>query len=402
MSALDPVSYLSQGKFHKSILCKRTNSRVTYALIGDWDEVHYSYYSPRPNAISDSRRPIILYILPSGCSRYMGVLLDGIACAHGQRMVAIDRPGAGGTAPCSGKDRMTTSTQQTISVLEILGYGQSKGMISILTHSAGWLYALDLLSIRFDLFTPSSKIVFSSPFVPTLFSGNIVLSLLPKGLVELLPSASSLFQFCGNSIAWSTGIGQDLGLLGAEKMNKEEPTEQKMMKDERIRKKSQARHPAARFHPPYTPHSSLALEAWKESPECYPSFHPKTGRKVKDGQSLLFEYFISEGGVKACTEDFLLCLGKVEGMNNVAMEKWAEEKMKLLASLKAGDNISRILVIWCEKDFMIPSKGRKYMDSLFEKTGLAMDKWVMADGGHDAGIASKEVMDDIFTFLGGN
>jgi pimeloyl-ACP methyl ester carboxylesterase len=403
MEPTDAVTYLSQGKFHRSIICKRTQKRVTFALIGEWSDEHQFYY-PRSASIDESDRPIILYVLPSGCSRYVGLQLDGIASAHGVRILAVDRPGAGGTPSCQGVDRMKTSTSQTISVLESLGFGQTPRRINILTHSAGWLYALDLLSQRGDLFDKSTRIAFCSPFVPTHLSGNTVLAMLPKSVVQLLPSASSLLEVCGSTIAWSSGIGQDLGLLSSDTIESEKDVAQQKVKGERTREKSKARLPTARFHPPYESHLGLGLEAWKTTKLRQPGHHPKTGRRIKDGQSLLFEYLRSEGGAKAMTEDFLFCLGKFEGMDNRAMKGWMEARLGEVASCYKREAVGkgsrlRVLVVWGEKDFLIPSKGRTYIDGLFQLADVAMIKWIMADGGHDAAIASKEVMGDVLDYL---
>jgi pimeloyl-ACP methyl ester carboxylesterase len=82
LALTDPHAYLAQPQFHRSFRCSRTQKRVTYADVGD------------PNG-----SPVI-YFLPSGCSRYLCIMSDGLAQEVGVRLIAMDRPGSGGTERC--------------------------------------------------------------------------------------------------------------------------------------------------------------------------------------------------------------------------------------------------------------------------------------------------------------
>lgn len=410
---MDAVQYLSQGKFHRSIFCQRTQSRVTFALIGDWGQQEHLYH-PRPSSTertsSRDDGPLVLYILPSGCSRYIGILLDGLASSRGVRMVAIDRPGAGGTPLCPGVDRMQTSTKQTSSVLDFLGFSQ----VNILTHSAGWLYALHLVTERPDLFAKTSRMVFCSPFVPAHLSGNLPLRWLPGSVVQLFPLVSSSLRTCGDAFSWSAGVSEGIGKLGGVPTNSAEGAkrerDQKEQAGKSIRHKSQRRIPSAHFHPPYSTHISIGLKSSDEpdqsasrsrSTTSSAALHPRTGRPIKVGEDLLFEYFEMEGGAKAMAEEFLFCLGKVDGMDNQALERWICDKMQQFARIcNAGEGARKnVVLLWAEKDFLVPAKGREYLSSLFRSSGLAAKSWVMADGGHDSPMAAKEVMVEAFDSL---
>lgn len=392
---MGPVTYLSQGKFHRSIQCQRTGCKVTYGLIGDWGDVHQLYY-PQKIKVDDYSKSIVLYILPSGCSRYVGVFLDRAALIKCVRMVAIDRPGAGGTPLCTGADRLIMSRKQTISVLEAIGYGDGNGKIDILTHSAGWFYALDLMTERADLFTKDTRVVFASPFIPTHRSGTVILSLLPRSVVELAPLGNSVLKACGNAADWSSGVSQGLGVssLGSLKFRKKSSEEEERRKDQ-IRQKSIARFATAKFHPPYDANVSLEKVAYQEKGELKSNLHPKTQKPLKNAASLLFEYLEIEGGVKAATEDFLFCLGKVDGVTNEKLDTWTQEKLLELAAKKEQDGQARILVVWAEKDFLIPKKGQLYFDTLLSQAGLEAEKWMMADAGHDDALSSQEVSEAI-------
>lgn len=397
---MGPVMYLSQGKFHRSIHCDRTGCKVTYGLIGDWSEKYHFYY-PRKITKDGSDRPIILYILPSGCSRYVGIFLDRVASLKGVRIVAIDRPGAGGTPMCSGPDRLSISRKQTISVLEALEYGNGKSKIHVLTHSAGWFYALDLLTERPDLFTKETRIVFTSPFIPTHRSGNLVLSMLPRSVIQLAPTGMSILKFGGNAISWSSGISQSLGIRSMANWKNKSSIEEERRKNQ-IRQKSKVRLPTAQFHPPYDLNTALEKAAWQDDQGSSSTsrkasgnsnLHPKTQRPLKTAANLLFEYLEIEGVVRAATEDFLFCLGKVEGVTNEKLDTWTQEKMLQLA--KQEDGIANLLIVWAEKDFLIPTKGQLYFDTLLSQAGLEAEKWMMADAGHDDVLASQQVSEAI-------
>jgi hypothetical protein len=210
-------------------------------------------------------------------------------------------------------------------------------------------------------------------------------------------------------------MGQQLGIWSAfkasDKRDDAATKEKERVKNERIREKSATRLPGARFHPPYESHFSLGIEAWKTSSEVSAAqvVHPRTGYRLKEGRDLQMEYLAMEGCVEALTEDFLFCLGKVDGMNNEAMEAWIERKLKQVAEIYDTPATRRtgrsegldVVIVWAENDFMIPEKGRRYMDTLIERSHLKSEKWVMAGAGHDDPIVSMEVIQEVLAFLTG-
>lgn len=111
----DPYEYLSSITFHQSFICSRTKSRVSYADIGN------------PSG------PLIVYVPPSGCSRWVGVQLDGYAREKGVRIVMPDRPGQGATPREVLESRIDVATQQMLSLLEHINAQQ----VAFMTHSAG-------------------------------------------------------------------------------------------------------------------------------------------------------------------------------------------------------------------------------------------------------------------------
>jgi hypothetical protein len=88
LALTDPYLYLVQPQFNRRMHCPRTNSRITFADVGD------------------PEGPPVLFFLPSGCSRYLAVMGDELAREVGVRVVAMDRPGSGGTEQCPLNERV--------------------------------------------------------------------------------------------------------------------------------------------------------------------------------------------------------------------------------------------------------------------------------------------------------
>ncbi|TKY86845.1 hypothetical protein EX895_004132 [Sporisorium graminicola] len=426
---MDPVTYLSQVRFHQAVLCSRTQSRVTFALGGEgWDPAVTTQYGgigtqdPPTKVAYVHKGPILLYLLPSGCSRLLGMILEGI-CRHKKvSVLAIDRPGSGGTPMCSLQDRIEVATHQTLSVLEALQLDKAEQpQIDLVSHSAGWFYAMALLEAAPQYFVrhdSATRCVFSSPFVPTSLSSSWTLSLLPKSLVALSPK---VLPVVSRTLGWSTGLGEDIldiskGLVSWKEADIDPSlsAEQQRFERERLEKKnhekreaSKRKNPHARFHPPYASHLKLGLDAWKQPdlrPEDRPR-HPKTNRPLKTGADLLFDYVIEEGSLEGMTQDYLLCLGKAPNLDNEALSRWMLSRLQ--SSFKASTRLSgkavELVVLWGGDDFMIPRKGRDYLDSVLKSSNLAQvvnyEQWEMADAGHDATLFSEVVMVDVLKFL---
>lgn len=394
---MDPVEYLSQARFHRSIRYGDGTDRISFALVGAWPHDVVNRYDVMGDELQHSLvewqanrgKPIVLYVLPSGCSRYIGVLLSAIAQENDVAILAIDRPGAGATPSCDVHQRIDRATEHTLYVLQHLGIQR----VDILTHSVGWLYALELLSRAPSLVHGDrrAKIIFSSPFVPTTQSGS-ALAWLPQSVVTLAPHAFDVLSTFDRAFTWSAGLVPTTWSASS-------PSEQD---DEKQRAANKRKKPQATFHPPYRPHARRGngLEAWKEN-KSVPR-HPRTGRRLTSGEKLLLEYFAEEGGVKAATQDFLLCLGKVKGMESARMVPWIQQKLANVgAAMQESLQAPQIVLVWAENDGLIPLPGRRYLNDEFDKLTAAypaieLDRWTLADAGHDAGLASSEVMKAVF------
>ncbi|WWC71478.1 uncharacterized protein I206_105436 [Kwoniella pini CBS 10737] len=147
----NPESYLSLKKFNRRIKkCPRTNLSITFSDIG-----------------SENGIPL-LYLLPSGCSRWIAAPMDPLLKIYGVRMIVVDRPGCGGTSQVSLDQRINQSCEMIVSVLEYLNIKPT----NILASSAGIYYALHLLTRHSSIFStnlnPPPKLYLLSPWCPLL------------------------------------------------------------------------------------------------------------------------------------------------------------------------------------------------------------------------------------------
>ncbi|OCF44038.1 hypothetical protein I317_02146 [Kwoniella heveanensis CBS 569] len=147
----DPQAYLCLKKFNSRLArCPRTNLPVTFSDIGDECGVP------------------LLYLLPSGCSRWIAASMDPLAKLYGVRMIVVDRPGCGGTGEVPLVERIESSCEMIVSVLEYLDIKPA----NILASSAGIYYALHLSTRHPSIFStclnPPPKLYLIAPWSPLL------------------------------------------------------------------------------------------------------------------------------------------------------------------------------------------------------------------------------------------
>ncbi|OCF57548.1 hypothetical protein L486_05006 [Kwoniella mangroviensis CBS 10435] len=147
----DPPAYLALSKFNRRLKrCPRTNLSVTFSDIGDEKGIP------------------LLYVLPSGCSRWIAAPLDPLMKVYGVRMIVVDRPGCGGTNEVLLGERIDRSCEMIVSVLEHLNIRPT----NILASSAGIYYALTLLTRHPSAFStglnPPPNVFLIAPWSPLL------------------------------------------------------------------------------------------------------------------------------------------------------------------------------------------------------------------------------------------
>ena len=435
----DFVQQFCSINFHRRIYCQATSSAVTFAVCGQLNS-----------------ETTILYCLPSGCLRYIGIFLDGICKMAGVRLIAIDRPGSGGTMPCPLKSRLKMSLRQTISVLQSLDLLDkdekpcSDSPIVVMAHSVGSLYALQLLAYfnpptttKVSPFGPRPRLILSSPWVPTSISRSNLL-LLPPRLVRLnttiTPGLTKAVGAMGTSMGmvsstgkhwlhWSAGIakvsstpniharieGQDQqeDTTSKEETNPffnvygtEPPISPVTLHGQKVRSEARRKWSHCHFLPPHESHLRYSFDDRSFPPDSSCA-HPATGKpfhlNVQTGSQLLIDYMLSEG-YTGVTEDFLLSLGHAPELPNTALEQLIKDGIRSLAGSRKGADVT---IVWASGDKLVPARGRTWLDGLwreavvssFERRGLAgsvrFERLEMADAGHDATMASEAVVIDL-------
>ncbi|KZP05949.1 hypothetical protein FIBSPDRAFT_966832 [Athelia psychrophila] len=404
LTSSDPYVYLASRAFHQTFSCPRTQTRVSYVDCGD------------------KTGPLLLYILPSGCSRWVAVFLDGYARAKGVRLVAADRPGQGRTARVPLPSRIETSTSQTLSLLEHLQLGGTE--VSFLIHSAGIFFLLPVLlhllkSPSPALPTLSGGIFLSSPWIPASVSGSRLFALVPASIA----TAGHLFipKLLG-SVNWLSGMSDGMGdslksvlaISGISVGARPVVTEQDQRKLDKANKKERAKsiraHPTADIHPPF----ELQAEVLLGSPRmgAWIAEHgTEKGKKpnLDLGQELLFSYMMEEG-CWGFSQEHSLCLGGGDpegerGLVKALQGGWEDVGLTWKAKMmEAGEGEGKALLVvnyWACEDGLIPLKGRNWFDTLITQTpGILYERHELGAGaGHDTPISTKDVVDGIFSWV---
>lgn len=121
---------LCASHLHRSIWLPATEQherlRVTYSLTRNF---------------SDAQVPAVLFCGPLFGSRYINIMFDNLAKAAGVRVICVDRPGMGGSTRVPHKQRIRVWLETVPVLLEHLQVQH----VSLISHSAGTLYALNTL-----------------------------------------------------------------------------------------------------------------------------------------------------------------------------------------------------------------------------------------------------------------
>ncbi|THY93835.1 hypothetical protein D6C92_05180 [Aureobasidium pullulans] len=138
----DAIAFASQKCFHRSITIDPTSAhqklRVSFATTSGFDD--------------DDKNGLetILFCGGMGPSRLLLYRFDALAKKEGVRVIFIDRPGVGGSTPVPLEQRVQVWLDAVPAVLEHLGVKT----ISLLSHSAGAIYAINTLLLLPHLLHP--------------------------------------------------------------------------------------------------------------------------------------------------------------------------------------------------------------------------------------------------------
>ncbi|KAJ9108326.1 hypothetical protein QFC20_003487 [Naganishia adeliensis] len=140
----------------------------------------------------DSQGVPLLFMLPSGCTRWVGIQLEPLARRYGVRLIAVDRPGCGGTPWVDLEERIDKSTESII-------FEDDKGNLfprlyniapwsPVLTGEEAYFQPLNLIP------TPLIKIQHQVVSIPFTHQKNVFLNQHLPQIPALVPA----LQYLGN------------------------------------------------------------------------------------------------------------------------------------------------------------------------------------------------------------
>ncbi|OAA68847.1 alpha/beta hydrolase fold-1 [Cordyceps fumosorosea ARSEF 2679] len=152
----EAAAYISQTSFHKKFTIPATSSHgeLTFS---------YSDVGATPEEQTDAAQvPVVLFHPGLFASRYVGVSLHALATHLGIRVLTVDRPGFGSSTAVPVEKRVDTWVEFVPLLLAHLGIPH----ITIVSHCAGTVYALNLLYRCRDLLSPERPMaVLMAPWV---------------------------------------------------------------------------------------------------------------------------------------------------------------------------------------------------------------------------------------------
>lgn len=214
---------------------------------------------------------------------------------------------------CPLSERLERCTKHTLSILDHLAPRlRSRRPLKLLSHSAGFLYAMHLLSrtpadTLVRLFGEEPRYLASSAFVPTHISGSSM-SYLPRSLVAIAPTALPFMMDAFSAISTGASALLTSSTLAATTVasgfrskstleDEESEAELKAArKAERKTAKSMKKKPDAEFWPPYPPISIVEpdLDDEEAQNEC---LHPATGKPLTEKDTLMFDMMRAENAL---------------------------------------------------------------------------------------------------------
>ncbi|RDL38535.1 uncharacterized protein BP5553_02875 [Venustampulla echinocandica] len=328
------IAIVATLKFHQIFTIPATDThaqlKVTYAIIG-------------PPIGTDV--PTILFCSGMFASRQIGISWNHLAEKYGVRVIFVDRPGLGGSTPVPLSQRISVFLETVPLLLEHLQISH----VSLASHSAGTIYALNIL-IRYPSILPpkNPSLTFFCPWVHHSHSGIVSLQ-----LASLLPNAlfNTLDGFIGfglNSAKPSLSASSNSLLSLASLFKSQKATEKTMMQ------KAEAER--------------LCLDTFG------------VGLDVKaEIDRLVFQYVFAET-TKGSNDEARLCLKNVEDSCGwVACEDYMEvvEDLAQLWEERVGEGAEklRVKVLFGAEDGRIGDKGKKYFEGCWaeERCGKGIE-----------------------------
>ncbi|KAI5452465.1 hypothetical protein NCC49_000628 [Naganishia albida] len=338
------VEYLSRINLHQRLpSCSRTGLPVTYMDAGD------------PGGVP------LLFMLPSGCTRWIGIQLEPLARRYGVRLIAVDRPGCGGTPWMGLGCRIDKSTDMVVSVLEHLHVR----IKHIVVASGGIYYTLRLLTRHAEsiLCEDSEGNMFPrlyniAPWSPVLTGDEAYfqpLNLIPTPLIKIqhqvIPTLFPALQYLGKVFEGSNML----------------------IKDTRSRL-------------PWSLGGISERQAQTTSAKCRETWESEHWEKGSWDFISTMINLENQGGIG---QEHLICLNR--GCNTGA--EWFRNEMDRLedairtvwvSNRSSTQSGLQVETWWGDEDGMVPKQGQEWLNKLFASKFDVLDLTVhhVKDGNH--------------------
>ncbi|KZL65040.1 interferon-induced gtp-binding protein mx2 [Colletotrichum incanum] len=192
----DPVKFLNDGRFNQTFTLPAGPNRP------DPFQVTYSDYGYR-DLENPEREHVLLFCGPLMSSRHLHIAKDALAKKHRVRIINPDRPGFGGTTSVPAADRVRVWLEIVPALLRHLGIRH----VSVASHSAGTIYALNtLLYLRRILSPTRPYVALITPWVHPSRSGVSLMRAaggLPEAVLGQFHTVAGFFQ---RNLAPVTGL----------------------------------------------------------------------------------------------------------------------------------------------------------------------------------------------------
>ncbi|OJJ72210.1 hypothetical protein ASPBRDRAFT_196316 [Aspergillus brasiliensis CBS 101740] len=311
---------------------KRFHQRIVLPAAADHGPLAVTYADIGPRTREDgSPTPTMLLIQGMAGSRLWCCMKDHLANKLGVRMLSIDRPGIGGSTPVPPAKRVSVWLKAVSAVLEHLSIAH----VVPISHSAGTIYNLNLLSHRRDLLLPETPMaILMGPWVEPKYSDILSLQMAKMLPTGVLNHWNKVIKFVVTKAAPSLTASVDiLSSMGG---------------------------------------ISRAPEEGVDGPELSADeLNSRTAEKLED---LCIEYIFLED-TTGFNDETVVCLKKAPGLWGACEDLpvyirglvQAEERYK---QSHPEEKPLEIKAIFAEKDGMIGPKGQKYFEDCFANADL--------------------------------
>lgn len=297
--------------------------------------------------------PVLLWASGMFGGRFTGVELMDLALAHGIRLLAIDRPGIGGSGAVPVSQRVSTWLAVVPALLNHLGIKH----IGLGCHSAGTIYVLSTVTHLRHLLHPDRPYVcMFGPWVPPQYSGKWdmkIVSMMPKAVLgQWHWMAKTVFDI-DNSITPGLSLARTV-----------------------LRKASGALNPSSGTMKPIFPAGGNAepIDALEPSTTGDSVILPKHGplipRELLVATTRLATASIFAENVQGASDEALICMGKaaIPSWTSIgdAIERIAANELTRETNEESQARL-RIDVFYGMKDQMIGKGGEEYLESCLDR-----------------------------------